>query len=58
MWFVWHDRDPLKGEIVSQEQVEILLKYLSRLTPRGREEENELLWVIHALRTTKVTPIR
>jgi hypothetical protein len=43
---------------MSQEQVEILLKYLSRLTPRGREEEKELLWVMRSLRVTKVSATR
>jgi len=39
---------------MSSEQIELVLKYLSRLTPRGREEERELLWLMKSLEMRKV----
>jgi len=42
---------------MSAEQIELMLKYLARLTPRGREEEREILWLMRSLETRRV-PLR
>lgn len=34
---------------MSREQIASILKFLKRTTPKGKDEEQELLWVISAL---------
>jgi hypothetical protein len=34
---------------MTREQISTILKFLNRATPKGQEEERELLWIISSL---------
>lgn len=45
----WHHPYDRLHNSMTTLQISLLLKFLNRVIPKGREEERELLWIINAL---------
>lgn len=60
MWIsvVPRSSSPMEERRMSRHQIELILKFLSRSTPKGLEEERELVSVISALRQQTVSQRR